>query len=65
MIPITVELDEEADDLAQYTFPRFAATYFQGSATYIHIRRPLRHPLLYHDEKDDILVIIYFSLMCF
>ncbi|XP_070801042.1 unconventional myosin-VIIb [Pituophis catenifer annectens] len=55
MIPITVELDEEADDLAQYTFPKFAATYFQGSATYTHIRRPLRHPLLYHDEKDDIL----------
>ncbi|KAG8135805.1 hypothetical protein E2320_008786 [Naja naja] len=55
MIPITVELDEEADDLAQYTFPKFAATYFQRSATYTHIRRPLRHPLLYHDEKDDIL----------
>uniref|UniRef100_A0A8C5SSM1 Myosin VIIB n=1 Tax=Laticauda laticaudata TaxID=8630 RepID=A0A8C5SSM1_LATLA len=55
MIPITIELDEEADDLAQYTFPKFAATYFQRSATYTHIRRPLRHPLLYHDEKDDIL----------
>ncbi|XP_063162991.1 unconventional myosin-VIIb isoform X2 [Candoia aspera] len=55
MIPMTVELDEEADDLAQYTFPKFAATYFQGSSTYTHIRRPLRHPLLYHDEKDDIL----------
>ncbi|XP_039203056.1 unconventional myosin-VIIb isoform X1 [Crotalus tigris] len=55
MIPITIELDEESDDLAQYTFPKFAATYFQGSATYTHIRRPLRHPLLYHDEKDDIL----------
>ncbi|XP_044291458.1 unconventional myosin-VIIb [Varanus komodoensis] len=55
-IPMTMELEEEeTDDLADYTFPKFAATYFQGSATYTHIRRPLRHPLLYHDEKDDVL----------
>uniref|UniRef100_A0A674IS82 Myosin VIIB n=1 Tax=Terrapene triunguis TaxID=2587831 RepID=A0A674IS82_9SAUR len=55
MIPMSMELEEEVDDLAEYTFPKFAATYFQGSSTHTHIRRPLRHPLLYHDEKDDIL----------
>ncbi|KAJ6669187.1 hypothetical protein lerEdw1_007996 [Lerista edwardsae] len=56
MIPMTMELEEEeTDDLAEYTFPKFAATYFQGSSTHTHVRRPLRHPLLYHDEKDDIL----------
>ncbi|XP_053162242.1 unconventional myosin-VIIb isoform X2 [Hemicordylus capensis] len=56
MIPMTMELEEEeTDDLVEYTFPKFAATYFQGSSTHTHIRRPLRHPLLYHDEKDDIL----------
>uniref|UniRef100_A0A8C3I3A1 Myosin VIIB n=1 Tax=Chrysemys picta bellii TaxID=8478 RepID=A0A8C3I3A1_CHRPI len=55
MIPMSMELEEEVDDLAEYTFPKFAATYFQGSSTHTHIRRPLRHPLLYHDEKDNIL----------
>ncbi|XP_051874537.1 unconventional myosin-VIIa-like [Pristis pectinata] len=35
----------EEDDLAQYTFPKYAATYFQGSSTPTHIRHPLRHPL--------------------
>uniref|UniRef100_A0A8C4WI61 Myosin VIIB n=1 Tax=Gopherus evgoodei TaxID=1825980 RepID=A0A8C4WI61_9SAUR len=55
MIPMSMELEEEVDDLVEYTFPKFAATYFQGSSTHTYIRRPLRHPLLYHDEKDDIL----------
>ncbi|XP_019398450.1 PREDICTED: unconventional myosin-VIIb [Crocodylus porosus] len=55
MVPMSAELEEEDDDLAEYTFPKFAATYFQGSSTYTHIRKPLRHPLLYHEEKDDIL----------
>ncbi|XP_054838494.1 unconventional myosin-VIIb [Eublepharis macularius] len=56
MIPMTMDLEEEeADDLAEYTFPKFAATYFQGSSTHTHIRRTLRHPLLYHEEKDDVL----------
>lgn len=55
-IPMSVELEEETDGLEEYTFPKFAATYFQGSSTHTHIRRPLRHPLLYHDDKDNVLV---------
>uniref|UniRef100_G1MRS5 Uncharacterized protein n=1 Tax=Meleagris gallopavo TaxID=9103 RepID=G1MRS5_MELGA len=55
MIPMSVELEEEADGLEDYTFPKFAATYFQGSSTHTHIRKPLRHPLLYHDDKDNVL----------
>ncbi|XP_064313327.1 unconventional myosin-VIIb [Phalacrocorax carbo] len=55
MVPMSVELEEEADGLEEYTFPKFAATYFQGSSTHTHIRRQLRHPLLYHDDKDNIL----------
>uniref|UniRef100_A0A670IHA4 Myosin VIIB n=1 Tax=Podarcis muralis TaxID=64176 RepID=A0A670IHA4_PODMU len=58
MIPMAMELEEEEEEtsgLAEYSFPKFAATYFQGSSTHTHIRRPLRHPLLYHEEKDDIL----------
>uniref|UniRef100_A0A803TJP1 Myosin VIIB n=1 Tax=Anolis carolinensis TaxID=28377 RepID=A0A803TJP1_ANOCA len=63
-IPMIMELEEEeeTDDQAEYTFPKFAATYFQGSATHTFSRRPLRHPLLYHDEKDDILVM--FAFLC-
>ncbi|XP_059806638.1 unconventional myosin-VIIa-like isoform X1 [Hypanus sabinus] len=45
----------EEDDLDQYTFAKYAATYFQGSSTPTHIRRPLRHPLLFHENQVDIL----------
>uniref|UniRef100_A0A8D2MYW6 Myosin VIIB n=1 Tax=Zonotrichia albicollis TaxID=44394 RepID=A0A8D2MYW6_ZONAL len=55
MVPMSVELEEEAHGLEEYTFPKFAATYFQGSSTHTHIRRQLRHPLLYHDDKDNVL----------
>lgn len=55
MVPMSVELEEEAGGLEEYTFPKFAATYFQGSSTHTHIRRQLRHPLLYHDDKDNVL----------
>ncbi|XP_060098667.1 unconventional myosin-VIIb [Heteronotia binoei] len=55
-VPMTMELEEEeSDNLGEYTFPKFATTYFQGSSTHTHIRRTVRHPLLYHDEKDDVL----------
>uniref|UniRef100_UPI00398F769D unconventional myosin-VIIa-like n=1 Tax=Pristiophorus japonicus TaxID=55135 RepID=UPI00398F769D len=46
---------EEEDDLAQYTFPKYAATYFQGSSTHTHIQRALHHPLLFHEEEVDFL----------
>ncbi|XP_069473976.1 unconventional myosin-VIIb [Ambystoma mexicanum] len=54
-IPLSLKPDEEEDDLAEYTFPKFAATYFQGSTTHTHIRTRLRHPLLYHEGHSDIL----------
>ena len=62
MIPMSMELEdieeekEEDDDEGEYTFAKFAATCFQGSSTHTHIRRLLRHPLLYHEENDDIMV---------
>lgn len=63
MVPMSVELEEEADGLEEYTFPKFAATYFQGSSTHTHIRRQLRHPLLYHDDRDNVLVSCSFLLL--
>ncbi|XP_049629050.1 unconventional myosin-VIIb [Suncus etruscus] len=55
-VPMVEELEEpedEPDSLSQYIFPKFAATYFQKSATHTHTRKPLRHPLLYHEDDAD------------
>ncbi|XP_054934667.1 unconventional myosin-VIIb isoform X1 [Physeter macrocephalus] len=52
-VPMLEEPEEDADGLAGYTFPKFAVTYFQKSASHTHIRRPLRYPLLYHEEDAD------------
>ncbi|XP_072471842.1 LOW QUALITY PROTEIN: unconventional myosin-VIIb [Notamacropus eugenii] len=57
-IPMSVEPEEDMDDLDEYTFPKFAATYFQKAATHTHIRRPLHHPLLYHEEDEDFQIAL-------
>lgn len=48
--------DEEEEDLSEYKFSKFAATYFQGVSTYTYIRRPLKQPLLFHEDEGDQLV---------
>lgn len=48
--------EDNKDDLAEYRFPQFAATYFQRSASHTHVRKPLRYPLLYHEDDADCLV---------
>ena len=48
--------DEDEEDLSEYKFAKFAATYFQGTTTHTYTRRPLRQPLLYHDDEGDQLV---------
>uniref|UniRef100_A0A8C8YM60 Unconventional myosin-VIIb n=1 Tax=Prolemur simus TaxID=1328070 RepID=A0A8C8YM60_PROSS len=52
-VPIVEEPEGDVDGLAEYTFPKFAVTYFQKSASHTHIRRPLRYPLLYHEDDAD------------
>lgn len=52
-VPMVEEPEEDVDGLAEYSFPKFAATYFQKSASYTHIRRPLHYPLLYHEDDTD------------
>lgn len=52
-VPMLEEPEEDEDGLAEYTFPKFAMTYFQKSASHVHIRRPLRYPLLYHEDDAD------------
>ena len=36
-----LQLDDE--DISDYKFNKFAGTYFQGQATHLYIRRPLKH----------------------
>lgn len=51
--------DDEELDLSEYKFAKFAATYFQGNATHTYIRRPLKQPLLFHEDEGDQLVSFY------
>lgn len=55
-VPMVEDPEEDMDSLAEYSFPKFAATYFQKSASHSHIRKPLQYPLLYHEDDADCLV---------
>ncbi|XP_008951853.3 unconventional myosin-VIIb isoform X1 [Pan paniscus] len=57
-VPMAEEPEEDVDGLAEYTFPKFAVTYFQRSASHTHIRRLLRYPLLYHEDDTDCLAAL-------
>lgn len=48
--------DDEEEDLSEYKFAKFAATYFQGTTSYTYVRRPLKQPLLFHDDEGNLLV---------
>ncbi|XP_006876269.1 PREDICTED: unconventional myosin-VIIb [Chrysochloris asiatica] len=57
-VPMAKEPETEVDSLSEYTFPKFAATYFQKLASHTHVRRPLQHPLLYHEDDMDCSVAL-------
>lgn len=48
--------EEEEEDLSEYKFAKFSATYFQGTSTHAYMRRPLKQPLLFHEDEGDQLV---------
>ncbi|XP_058519624.1 unconventional myosin-VIIa isoform X1 [Ochotona princeps] len=50
--------DEDEEDLSDYKFAKFAATYFQGTTTHSYTRRPLKQPLLFHDDEGDQLAAL-------
>ncbi|XP_054579020.1 unconventional myosin-VIIb isoform X2 [Eptesicus fuscus] len=52
-VPAVEGPEQDGDGLAAYSFPKFAATYFQKSASHTHVRKPLRYPLLYHEDDAD------------
>ncbi|XP_029197955.2 unconventional myosin-VIIa-like [Acropora muricata] len=44
---------EPEEDVSQFRFSKFAATYFQGGATAVYIRRPLKQSLLSLASEAD------------
>uniref|UniRef100_A0AAZ3SL99 Myosin VIIAa n=1 Tax=Oncorhynchus tshawytscha TaxID=74940 RepID=A0AAZ3SL99_ONCTS len=50
--------EDEEDDLSEYKFAKFAATYFQGTTTHTYVRRPLKQPLLFHEDEGDQLAAL-------
>lgn len=48
-----IPVPEAEEDLTEYRFPKFAATYFQGAATHSYIRRALKQPLLALKNEQD------------
>ncbi|XP_078485190.1 unconventional myosin-VIIa-like isoform X1 [Ciona intestinalis] len=44
---------EEKEDISEFKFAKFAATYFQSNATNAHTKRQLKTPLLHHDIEGD------------
>lgn len=54
---IDIPLPEDDEDLSEYKFAKFAATYFQGNATHTWVkRRKLKQPLLTLKHEIDGLV---------
>ncbi|KAG7311239.1 hypothetical protein JYU34_002271 [Plutella xylostella] len=46
---------EDEEDLSEFKFQKFAATYFQGNVTHQYSKKPLKHPLLpLHTQGDQL-----------
>ncbi|XP_019717154.1 unconventional myosin-VIIa-like [Hippocampus comes] len=50
--------DDDEEDLSEYKFAKFAATYFQGTNAHTYVRRPLKQPLLFHEDEGDQLAAL-------
>lgn len=49
------QISEDEEDLSEFKFQKFAATYFQGNVTHQYSRKPLKHPLLpLHTQGDQL-----------
>ncbi|KAL0966745.1 hypothetical protein UPYG_G00299630 [Umbra pygmaea] len=46
------------DEDEEFSFMKFSAQHFQGSATYSHIDQRLRQTLLYHEDEGDSLACL-------
>lgn len=53
---------EDEEDLSEFKFQKFAATYFQGNITHQYSRKPLKHPLLsLHTQGDQLVSMLVFK----
>ena len=52
MMPIPAA-PEDAEDLTEFSFKKFATAFFQGAVTHQYSRRPLRQPLLHLVTAGD------------
>ncbi|KAK2894426.1 hypothetical protein Q8A67_011655 [Cirrhinus molitorella] len=50
--------EDDLEDLSEYKFAKFSATYFQGTTTHTYMRRPLKQPLLFHEDEGDQLAAL-------
>ncbi|XP_016402939.1 myosin VIIAa [Sinocyclocheilus rhinocerous] len=50
--------EDDVEDLSEYKFAKFSATYFQGTTTHTYVRRPLKQPLLFHEDEGDQLAAL-------
>lgn len=57
-LPMEDTAEDDDLDLDEYSFSKFASTYFQGAATPTYLHQRLRQPLLHHEDKEDVLVIV-------
>jgi myosin-7 len=53
-----IPMPEDEEDVSQYKFAKFAATYFQGNANSTYIRRALKQPLLALKNEGDQLAAL-------
>lgn len=53
---------EEIEDLSEYKFQKFAATYFQANANHQYQRKPLKQPLLPLQTQGDCMVSWHMSI---
>lgn len=63
-VPMAEMPEEDRDGLAEYSFPKFAVTYFQKSANHTHNQKLLKYPLLYHENETDHLVPAVHWFLC-
>ena len=54
-------LPDQDEDLREYTFAKFASTYFQGNATPQFTKKTLKQPLLTIKSERDQLVSVSFT----
>lgn len=62
MTPMQMTPDDD-EDLSEFKFQKFAATYFQGNINHQYSKKPLKHPLLpLHTQGDQLVAFLFCSL---